>query len=145
MQVEIQSRLENAQKMEAIGMLAGGVAHDLNNILSGIVSYPDMLLVGRKPDDPMTKPLQTIKQSGERAAAIVLDLLALARRGVGSEIIINLNDIIDEFMSSPEHDDIIKNVRGIKVELKLDNDLLNIRGSAVHLTKILMNLFCNGS
>ncbi len=142
-QVEIQNRLENAQKMEAIGLLAGGVAHDLNNILSGIVSYPDMLLVGRKTDDPMTKPLQTIKQSGERAAAIVLDLLTLARRGVGSEEIVNLNDIIDEFMGSPEHDDIIMSVPGIKVELKLDNDLLNIRGSAVHLTKILMNLFCN--
>ncbi|MCP4343360.1 MAG: transporter substrate-binding domain-containing protein [Desulfobulbaceae bacterium] len=82
-QVEIQNRLENAQKMEAIGLLAGGVAHDLNNILSGIVSYPDMLLLDRSPDDPMTRPLKTIKKSGERAAAIVQDLLTLARRGGG--------------------------------------------------------------
>lgn len=142
-QVEIQNRLENAQKMEVIGLLAGGVAHDLNNILSGIVSYPDMLLVGRSPDDPMTKSLQTIKKSGERAAAIVQDLLALSRRGIGSEAVLNANDIITEFMASPEHDDIVMNVSGIEFELILDIDLGNIRGSAVHLLKIVMNLFCN--
>ena len=61
-QVELQNRLKNSQKMEAIGMLAGGVAHDLNNILSGLVSYPDMLLINKGPDDPMTTPLQTIKK-----------------------------------------------------------------------------------
>ena len=143
-QVEIQNRLENAQKMEAIGLLAGGVAHDLNNILSGIVSYPDMLLLDRSPDDPMTVPLKTIKKSGERAAAIVQDLLTLARRGVGSEKALNLNDIVRDFMVSPEHDDIVMNAYGIEFELELDNDLLNIRGSAVHFSKILMNLFCNG-
>jgi two-component system cell cycle sensor histidine kinase/response regulator CckA len=143
-QVEIQNRLENAQKMEAIGLLAGGVAHDLNNILSGIVSYPDMLLVDRSPDDPMTKPLQTIKKSGERAAAIVQDLLTLARRGIGSEVILNLNDIIKDFLSSPEHDDLVTNVCEIKFQLQLDVNLLNISGSPVHLSKILMNLFCNG-
>ncbi len=142
-QVEIQNRLENAQKMEAIGLLAGGVAHDLNNILSGLVSYPDMLLVGRAADDPMTKPLQTIKKSGERAAAIVQDLLTLARRNIGAETVVNLNDIVKEFVASPEHDNIVKHVAAMNVALKLDKDLFNIRGSAVHLQKILMNLFCN--
>ncbi len=142
-QIEIQNRLENAQKMEAIGLLAGGVAHDLNNILSGLVSYPDMLLIGRAADDPMTKPLQTIKKSGERAAAIVQDLLTLARRNIGSETIVNLNNIIEEFIASPEQDDIVKNMAAMKIVLKLDKDLLNIRGSAVHLQKIVMNLFSN--
>ena len=142
-QIEIQNRLENPQKMEAIGLLAGGVAHDLNNILSGVVSYPDMLLVDRGPDDPMTRPLQTIKKSGERAAAIVQDLLTLARRGIGSEVVLNLNDILKYFLSSPEHDDLVMNVSGIKFQLQLDRDLLNISGSSVHLSKILMNLFCN--
>lgn len=142
-QAEIQNRLENAQRMEAIGLLAGGVAHDLNNILSGIVSYPDLLLFDRSPEDPMTKPLQTIKKSGERAAAIVQDLLTLARRGIGSEVVLNLNDIVREFLSSPEHDDIVMNVSGIEFQQELDPDLLNISGSAVHMAKILMNLFCN--
>jgi two-component system, cell cycle sensor histidine kinase and response regulator CckA len=97
-QIEIQNRLENAQKMEAIGLLARGVAHDLNNILSGLVSYPDMLLIGRAADDPMTKPLQTIKKSGERAAAIVQDLLTLARRNIGSAV--HLQQIVMNLFSN---------------------------------------------
>ncbi|MFT5702358.1 MAG: two-component system cell cycle sensor histidine kinase/response regulator CckA [Desulforhopalus sp.] len=143
-QVELQNRLKNAQKMEAIGMLAGGVAHDLNNILSGLVSYPDMLLIGKSPDDPMTTPLQTIKRSGERAATIVQDLLTLARRGVGNQVITNINIIIREFLTSPEHRSITKSASGVEYLLNLDDTLSNIKGSTVHLSKILMNFFTNG-
>ena len=143
-QVELQNRLKNAQKMEAIGMLAGGVAHDLNNILSGLVSYPDMLLINKSPDDPMTLPLQTIKKSGERAATIVQDLLTLARRGVGSPVITNINTIISEFLTSPEHRGISKGVSGVEYIVNLDHELPNIKGSPVHLSKILMNFFTNG-
>lgn len=142
-EVELQERLKNAQKMEAIGLLAGGVAHDLNNILSGLVSYPDMLLVNRPADDPMTGPLQTIKRSGERAAAIVQDLLTLARRGVGHFAPLNLNDIIVEFCESPEHLEIMRGAQNIDLQLKLDEELFNIRGSEAHLGKILMNLCSN--
>lgn len=142
-EVELQNRLKNAQKMEAIGMLAGGVAHDLNNILSGLVSYPDMLLVNRQTDDPMTQPLQTIKRSGERAAAIVQDLLTLARGGIGSTAPLNLNDIMSEYLDSPEHREIIREAEGVIFSLKLDETLGNVRGSAAHLTKILMNLITN--
>ena len=78
----LEERLQRAQKMEALGLLAGGVAHDLNNILSGIMSYPDLLLMQLPADSPFRQPLQTIRKSGEKAAAIVQDLLTLARRGV---------------------------------------------------------------
>ena len=143
-QVELQNRLKNSQKMEAIGMLAGGVAHDLNNILSGLVSYPDMLLINISPDDPMTTPLQTIKKSGERAATIVQDLLTLARRGIGSPVTTNINAIVREFLSSPEHRAITKRVTGVEYVLSLNDTLSNIKGSTVHLSKILMNFFTNG-
>lgn len=142
-QVELQNRLKNSQKMEAIGMLAGGVAHDLNNILSGIVSYPDMLLVGLPADNPMTKPLATIKKSGERAAAIVQDLLTLARRGIGTVTPLNLNTIIEDFLASPEHDEIVRSVQKIKYHIDLQNELPNIKGSAPHLSTLFMNLFTN--
>ncbi len=59
----------NARKMEAIGTLAGGVAHDLNNILSGIVSYPEVLLDDISEEDPLYQSLMDIKTSGEKAAA----------------------------------------------------------------------------
>lgn len=143
-QVELQNRLKNSQKMEAIGMLAGGVAHDLNNILSGLVSYPDMLLIDRGPEDPMTTPLQTIKKAGERAATIVQDLLTLARRGVGHQVVTNFNTIIREFLISPEHRSITKPVMGVEYIISLDSELSNIKGSTVHLSKILMNFFTNG-
>ena len=86
-------QLQRAQKMEAIGMLAGGVAHDLNNILSGLVSYPELILMDLAPDSPLQKPIRTIQHSGERAANIVQDLLTLARRGVSVAEIVNLNPV----------------------------------------------------
>lgn len=143
-QVELQNRLKNAQKMEAIGLLAGGVAHDLNNILSGIVSYPDMLLIDRPDDDPMSMPLNIIKKSGERAAAIVQDLLTLARRGIGNLSVLNLNAVISDFWESPEHGEIIRQAEGVDFKLDLDENLHNIKGSTVHLSKVLMNIFVNG-
>lgn len=142
--VELESQLKHAQKMEAIGMLAGGVAHDLNNILSGLVSYPDMLLVNRAEDDPMYGPLQIIKNSGKRAALIVSDLLTLARRGVENMQPTGFNTLVREFSASPEYDLLLRSSYGVEVELFLDDELLNIMGSPVHLSKCLMNLFTNG-
>ena len=65
--------------MESLGLMAGGVAHDLNNILSGIVSYPELLLMDIPEDSPMRKPMETIKESGTRAADVVSDLITIAR------------------------------------------------------------------
>lgn len=67
--------------METVGRVAAGVAHDLNNILSGIVTYPELLLLDLDRDDPMYQPLETVRVSGLKAAAIVDDLLTLSRRG----------------------------------------------------------------
>jgi two-component system, cell cycle sensor histidine kinase and response regulator CckA len=93
---EPEERLQRAQKMKAIGTLAGGVAHDLNNILSGIVSYPDLLLMGLPQDSPLRKPIETIRESGNKTAAIVQDLLTLARRGVSVSEVLNLTDTVTE-------------------------------------------------
>ena len=131
--------------MEAIGLVAGGVAHDLNNILSGIVSYPDFLLSDLPEDSPLKKPLLTIKRSGEKAAAIVQDLLTLARRGVLREEILCLNDLIEEYIRSPEFSKMKSFHKNVKVEHLLEEELLNIRGSSVHLSKVLMNLVLNAA
>ena len=89
---DLEDRLQRAEKMEAIGTLAGGVAHDLNNILSGIVSYPELLLLDLPADSKLRKPITTIQKAGERASAIVQDLLTLARRGVVARTALNLNE-----------------------------------------------------
>ena len=142
---ELQAQLQRAQKMEAIGTLAGGVAHDLNNILSGIVSYPELLLMDLKPDSPLQKPLLTIQKSGEKAAAIVQDLLTLARRGVAATDVVNLNSIVLEYLHSPEHAKLALNHAMVYIDKKLDENLLNILGSPVHLSKTVMNLVSNAA
>ncbi len=139
------ARLQNARKMEAIGTLAGGVAHDLNNILSGLVSYPELLLLDLPGDSPMRDGILLIQKSGNRAAAIVQDLLTLARRGVVVAEVVDVNRIIADHLDSPEH----KALRGhhphARVETDLEGDLLKIMGSPVHLSKTVMNLVSNAA
>lgn len=142
---ELQSKLLRAQKMEVIGTLSAGVAHDLNNILGGIVSYPELIMMDMDEDSPLKTPLLTIKKAGERAAAIVQDLLTLARRGVAINEVVNLNDIISEFFKSPEYENILSFHPGVKVEINQDKGLLNTMGSSVNLLKVVMNLVSNAA
>jgi PAS domain S-box-containing protein len=140
---KLEIQLQNAQKLESLGTLAGGVAHDLNNILSGIVSYPELLLMDLAPDSPMQGPLRAIKESGEKAAEIVQDLLTLARRGVAAKKILNLNQIIGDFLASPEYRNLVSQNSRITVDTRLEADSLNMAGSALHISKTLMNLVAN--
>jgi len=143
--VKLIAKLQRAQKMEAIGTLAGGVAHDLNNILSGIVSYPDILLMDMPSDSPLRKPMLTIQKSGEKAAAIVQDMLTLARRGVAVNEVANLNQIISEYLQSLEHAKLSSFHPNTEFETEFETNLLNIMGSPVHLSKTIMNLVSNAT
>jgi len=141
----LEARLQRAQKMEAIGMLAGGVAHDLNNILSGIVSYPDLLLMDLPRESPLRDAILTIKKSGEKAAAIVQDLLTLARRGVAVTEVVSLNDTINEYLRSPEYDKLQFHHPQVEFETDLAPGLLNMKGSPAHLSMTIMNLVSNAA
>jgi PAS domain S-box-containing protein len=138
-------QLQRAQKMEAIGTLAGGVAHDLNNILSGVISYPELLLMDLPPDSPFRKPIETIHESGKKAAAIVEDLLTLARRGVAISKVVSLNDIVGEYLVSPEFEKLKAFHPLVDVQIDFDTELLNVQGSSVHLSKSVMNLVSNAA
>ncbi|MFC1885631.1 PAS domain S-box protein [Thermodesulfobacteriota bacterium] len=142
-QKRLEAQLLKSQKMEAIGTLAGGVAHDLNNILSGLVSYPDLLLLDIPEDSPLRGPILTIQKSGQRAATIVQDLLTLARRGVSTMEILNINQIISDYLKSPEYESLLLHHPGIQIRTDLEADLLYTSGSPVHLTKTVMNLISN--
>ncbi len=139
----MESRLQQAQKMEAIGTLAGGVAHDLNNILSGVVNYPEFILMDMSDDDPLRMPLETVKSSGEKAVAIVQDLLTLARRGVGVKEPVNLNSVIREYLESIEYKNLQSFYPQIEMKTLLEEKLFNMSGSPVHLSKVIMNLVSN--
>ena len=141
----LEARLQRAQKMEAIGTLAGGVAHDLNNILGGIVGYPELLLMQLSESNPLRKPLMTMQESGQKAATIVQDLLTLARRGVPTAEVVNLNDIITEYFKSPEHEKLRLYHPHVAVDITLEPNLFPILGSPVHLSKTIMNLVSNAA
>ncbi len=140
-----EEKLARSRKMEAMGLMAGGVAHDLNNILSGIVSYPDLLLMDIPEDSPMRKPIETIKESGMRAADVVTDLVTIARGVATGKEILNLNTIVTEYLGSAEHQRLERTYTFVDFKTELASDLLNIRGSPISIKKILMNLVTNAS
>jgi two-component system, cell cycle sensor histidine kinase and response regulator CckA len=139
----LKERLQQAERMEALGKLAGGVAHDLNNILSGLVGYPDWLLMELPPDSPLRPPLLTIRDSGERAAAVVQDLLTLARRGVRTDSVVSVNEVVTAYLTSPEFSRLVEAYPQVTVETRLEAVGVGVRGSAVQLRKSLMNLVTN--
>lgn len=142
---ELEEKLDRAKKMELIGTMAGGVAHDLNNILSGLVSYPELLLMQISPDSPLKEPISFMHDAGLKAAEIVQDLLTLTRRGISVENSIHLNHVIHDYFISAEHQRLEKTYPHIRFKVYPENDLLNIIGSASHISKIIMNLVMNAA
>jgi len=142
---ELQQKLAHSKKMESLGLLAGGVAHDLNNVLSGIVSYPDLLLMDMEMDNPIRSSIETIRKSGIKAGEIVQDLLTLARRGVVTKQPLNFNTLIREYCGSPEYEKlVVQHSAEIEMVLQLEEPLPAVMGSPIALTKIIMNLISNG-
>ncbi len=88
----LEDQLRQAQKMEAVGRLAGGVAHDFNNMLSVIIGHADMLLEEMGPDEPCYASLSEIKSAGQRSAALTRQLLAFARKQTVAPKVIDLNE-----------------------------------------------------
>ncbi|MCU0578850.1 MAG: ATP-binding protein, partial [Desulfobacterota bacterium] len=94
---------------------------------------------------PLRRPIETIQESGKKAAAIVQDLLTLARRGVAVSEIVNLNDVVREFVASPEFQRLRYFHPLVTLTTRLDPELLNTLGSPVHLSKTIMNLISNAA
>ena len=142
---ESEEKLARSEKMEAMGLMAGGVAHDLNNILSGIVSLPELLLMNLPEDSPIRKPIKTIQESGMRAADVVEDLMTIARGVASSKEPLNLNTMVEEYLKSAEHFKLERTHSFVSFKTELDPTLLNMSGSPTHIKKILMNLVANAS
>jgi CheY-like chemotaxis protein len=129
--------------MEGLGRLAGGVAHDLNNVLGVLVGYSDLLLRKLSEDSSLRRYAENIQQSSMRAAAIIQDLLTLARRGVNISKVVDLNRVIFDYLKTPEFENLKSYSPNVKVCTKLEEGLLNIKGSPIHLGKTIMNLISN--
>ena len=141
---ESEEKLSRSRKMESLGLLASGVAHDLNNVLSGVIAYPELLLMELPSDSRLRKPIEVIQDSGHRAVAIVQDLLTVARGVAITKEPLNLNEIVSDYLHSPEFKKLEQFHPSVRVTINLDRDLLNVNGSSVHIRKVVMNLVSNG-
>lgn len=141
----INKQLQQAQKMEAIGMMAGGVAHDLNNILSGVINYPELMLIKLSKDSEFRKPLEAVIRSGNRAADVVADLLTVARGVASTKHSCSLNSIVDEYLESPEASSLRTRYPQVTIEKELDPNIENISCSRTHIFKSVMNLVTNSA
>ncbi len=141
--LEMQEKRNRSKKMEAMGLMAGGVAHDLNNLLSSVISYPELLLMNPLFPDNFRRSVERIKEGGLRAAAIVSDLLTIARGVASRKEIANINEIISAYLNSFEHLEMLETRPDIFIEQSLEPHLYNIRCSPVHIRKVLMNLVMN--
>jgi PAS domain S-box-containing protein len=140
---EVLAKLEKAQRMESLAVLAGGVAHDLNNILGPLVAYPELILARLPQDSPVRKNIEAMGRSAVQAAAIIRDLLTLARRGRYEMVATDLNEVISGYIASPNFLDLMQKNPKVVHSLELKADLPPIRGSATHLSTVLMNLVVN--
>ena len=139
--VQLEEQLQISEKMASIGLLAAGVAHEVNTPLTGISSFTQMLLEGADPEDPKTRLLQKIERQTFRAAKIVNGLLNLARPGrsdaAGS---VDVNVVVNDVLALLEHQLESGNV---KVHRELSSDAPIMRGVESKVQQVLLNLFLN--
>lgn len=142
--LQMEARLKRAEKMEALGTLAGGVAHDLNNVLGVLTGYSELLLEQILPGRLRTY-VEKILASSEKGASIIQDLLTLTRRAVTAADVLDLNQTISTFLESPVFEKLRDRHPNVVFRAELGNNLLNIKGSSLHLEKTVMNLIANAA
>ncbi len=142
-QKEIERQRQQSQKMELLGLMAGGVAHDLNNILAGIINYPELMLLKMEPDNPLRPQLESIRKSGERAAAVVADLLTVARDSAAVFEVVDLNSIIAGYIRAPEFEKLRELHPQVSFVFTPAPRLRFCACSRSHIEKTLMNLVIN--
>jgi signal transduction histidine kinase/ActR/RegA family two-component response regulator len=141
----LEGKLQLAQKMEMVGKLAGGVAHDLNNILGSVIGYPELILMDLPANSQLREPIETIMKTGIKAAAIVNDMLTLTRSGVRDTKVFDLNSVIDDYFKSSQFDQLMLFHPKTQIELKTHKSPVNVQGSFYHLSKVVMNLVSNAA
>ncbi len=140
---ELHLRLERYKRMESLGMLAGGVAHDLNNILGPLVAYPELILPRVRHDPTVARDVLEIKASAERAAAVIQDLLILARRGGYQAVPVRANDVIRSYLDSCAFRELRARRPEVRFQQELEIGCPHILGTEHHLAQLLMNLVVN--
>jgi two-component system NtrC family sensor kinase len=138
--VQLEEQLQISEKMASLGLLAAGVAHEVNTPLTGISSYTQMLLQGADADDPSTKVLEKIERQTFRAAKIVNGLLNLARPAQVDSGPVEINSVVNDVLSLLEHQ---FKTGSIQVRKELTAVSPIVQGTEYKLQQVLLNLFLN--
>ena len=140
--IRLEEQLQISEKMASIGLLAAGVAHEVNTPLTGISSFTQMLLDGADPADPRTALLEKIERQTFRAAKIVNGLLTLSRPGTpgGERTDVDVNVVVTDVFSLLEHQ---FEVGKIRVRRELTADPAMVQGIEHQLQQVFLNLFLN--
>jgi PAS domain S-box-containing protein len=136
---QLEDQLRQAQKMEAVGMLAGGVAHDFNNLLTIITGYSQLILNNLRPDDPNRHSVEQIMRAGERAGALTKQLLAFSRRQVLQPKVLEVNRLVSSMTA------MLQRLIGEDVDLRivLRPDVGRVHADPGQVEQVLMNLVVN--
>ncbi|HSO72320.1 MAG TPA: ATP-binding protein, partial [Thermodesulfobacteriota bacterium] len=136
---KLEEQLRQSQKMEAIGRLAGGVAHDFNNMLTGIIGYADLLLLSLSRDHPLVGKVEEIKKAGKRAASLTQQLLAFSRKQMLQPKVLDLNLVVNDLKK------MLQRLIGedIELETQLESSLLRVKVDPNQMGQVLMNLVVN--
>jgi two-component system cell cycle sensor histidine kinase/response regulator CckA len=137
--LRLEEQLRQSQKMEAVGRLAGGVAHDFNNVLSVILSYGDMLIADMKPGEPMRDDVEEIRKAGYRAADLTRQLLMFSRQQVIEPKVLDLNEVLTSM------DKMLQRILGADVDLVSlpTQPLGRVRADPSSVEQVIMNLVVN--
>jgi len=138
-QRKLQEEFAQSQKMQAVGQLAGGVAHDFNNMLTAIIGYSDLLLANHRPTDPSFQDIMQIKQTANRAAGLTRQLLAFSRRQTLRPQVLQLGDVLSELQI------LLRRLVGEKVEVDLRHgrDLWKVKADINQFEQVVINLVVN--
>jgi two-component system cell cycle sensor histidine kinase/response regulator CckA len=138
-QRKLEAQFAQGQKMQAVGQLAGGVAHDFNNVLTAIIGFSDLLLLKHKPGDPSFQDLMSIKQSANRAAGLTRQLLAFSRRQTLRPQVLEIPTHIDDLTV------LLKRLIGEQITLKVDHgsQIWPVKADLVQLEQVVVNLVVN--
>ena len=135
----LKEQLAQSQKMQAVGQLAGGVAHDFNNVLTAIIGFSDLLLAAHRPTDPSFADIMNIKQNANRAANLVRQLLAFSRRQTMRPEVISLSDVMSDLGN------LLGRLLGetIKLDVVYGRDLGLVRVDLNQFEQVIINLAVN--
>ncbi|MBU0960631.1 MAG: response regulator [Proteobacteria bacterium] len=143
--IELQKQVAITNKMETLGLMAGSVAHDLNNILSGIVTLPELLLMQMGENHEHRKIITLIQEAGQEAASVVSDLITVTRGATAQKRVWDANILVRNYVATTKEKGLDSQLKDIDIMLDCECRVSNIYCSAVHINKILMNLIGNAA